>query len=149
MIRRILCSIAMSFILCSGIALAQSGSWSDKNYQSQSWGNDYNSRTSFDINNEKDLAKFAYMVNKGSDFKNKTITLRAHLNLNRNTWTPIGTKEHPFRGNFNGGSYSISGVHFKEEDSDYAGLFGYISGGNVEDVLIVNSTITGDERGAA
>ena len=136
----------MSFILCSGIALAQSGSWSDKNYQSQSWGNDYNSRTSYDINNEKDLAKFAYMVNKGSDFKNKTITLRAHLNLNRNTWTPIGTKEHPFRGSFNGGSFSISGVHLKEEDSDYAGLFGYISGGSVEDVQIVNSTITGDEH---
>lgn len=144
--RRILCIMAMSLVLSSGLAMAQSGSWSDKNYQSQSWGNDYDSRNSYDINNESDLAKFAYMVGQGYDFKNKTITLKAHLNLYRNEWTPIGTTEHPFRGSFNGDGYSISGVHPPKEGCDYAGLFGYVSGGSVEDVLMVNSAFTSNEH---
>lgn len=113
-------------ILFSEATMAQSGSWSDSNYQSPNWGNSYDSRTSFYINNERDLARFADMVNKGYDFQDKTITLKAHPNLNRNTWTPIGTKEHPFRGSFSGGSYSISGIHFPERADGYAGLFGCI-----------------------
>lgn len=136
----------MLLLLFSVVAMAQSGSWSNANYLSPSWGNDYDTRASFDINNEKDLAKFAYMVNKGYNFQNKTVTLKAHLNLNRNTWTPIGKKEHPFRGSFHGGTYSISGVHLQEDGGEYAGLFGYIIGGSVEDVLLMNSNITGEEH---
>lgn len=55
----------MSLILFSEAVMAQSGNWSDTNYQNQSWGNDYDSRNSYDINNESDLAKFAYMVVRG------------------------------------------------------------------------------------
>ena len=138
--------MALLTILFSEATMAQSGSWSDRNYQSLSWGNDYNSRVSFDINNENDLAKFAYMVNNGYNFQNKTVTLKTHLNLNRNTWTPIGTEEHPFRGSFDGDGYSISGVHLKEGSYEYAGLFGYVNGGSVEGVLMVNSTIAGEEH---
>ena len=136
--------MTMLLILFSAATMAQSGSWSDDNYQNPSWGKDYNTKNNLDVNNEKDFAKFASMVNNGKDFKNKTITLKAHLNLNRNSWVPIGSQEHPFRGTFKGNSFSISGIHLQEGRNLYAGLFGYILGGSVEDVLLVNSKLTGE-----
>ena len=136
--------MTMLLILFSAATMAQSGSWSDDNYQNPSWGKDYNTKNNLDVNNEKDFAKFASMVNNGRDFKNKTVTLKAHLNLNRNSWVPIGSQEHPFRGTFKGNSFSISGIHLQEGSNLYAGLFGYILGGSVEDVLLVNSKLTGE-----
>ncbi len=71
--------MTMLLILFSAATMAQSGSWSDANYQNPSWGKDYNTKNNLDVNNEKDFAKFASMVNNGRDFKNKTVTLKAHL----------------------------------------------------------------------
>ncbi len=43
-----------------------------------------------------------------------------------NKWTPIGTKEMPYAGTFDGGGHTIDGVYVNDETIGYAGLFGYI-----------------------
>ena len=62
-------------------------------------------------------------------------------------WIPIGTKELPFSGTFNGGGCTISGITINVgvEQDLYVGLFGY-SKGKIQNVNIAESniTITGD-----
>ncbi|MCL2796869.1 MAG: hypothetical protein FWD58_02280 [Firmicutes bacterium] len=54
------------------------------------------------------------------------------------SWTPIGLSEDkPFRGNFDGGGYSIRNMKIEQKDweyEDYTGLFGYIDGGSVKNL---------------
>lgn len=45
-------------------------------------------------------------------------------------WTPIGTSGKPFRGEFHGQGYTISGLYFNGNES-YVGLFGNVQGSNV------------------
>lgn len=41
-------------------------------------------------------------------------------------FTPIGNKENPYIGTFNGQNYGIYGLYINQPDSDYVGLFGAI-----------------------
>ena len=47
-----------------------------------------------------------------------------------NKWTPIGTKDMPYAGTFDGGGHTIDGVYVNNETINYAGLFGYIGDPN-------------------
>lgn len=64
--------------------------------------------------------------------------LFANLNLNGESWTPIGTESAPFTGIFDGNSHMIS--NYKITNTTYNGLFGY-STGTIKN-LRVNSSIT-------
>ncbi len=57
-------------------------------------------------------------------------------------WTPIGSYFTPFRGNFDGGKYKISGLYTFE--NSYNALFGYVVDGSVNNVQIIDSYIGGD-----
>lgn len=60
-------------------------------------------------------------------------------------WTPVGTKDAPFKGGFDGGNYVISGL--KVSSGDYIGLFGYVGEGAViENVKLAGATISGGKR---
>ena len=68
---------------------------------------------------------FAVLVNKGIDFRGKTVYLNENVNLNQiSDWESIGTETNSFRGTFNGrnGStyYTISGLN--------GDLFGVVNG---------------------
>ena len=126
-------------------ANAQSGNWSDERYRDKFWGKDYANTTEFVVNNETDFAQFAYMVNvEHKTFGGKTVKLRNELYLGRNKWTPIGSEEHPFSGNFSGLGNYIHGIQLNDGNSEYAGLFGYVRDGSVEGVLLFSSNITGN-----
>lgn len=57
-------------------------------------------------------------------------------------WIPIGTgSANPFKGTFNGGGHSITGLHIDSE-SDYVGLFGYCY-----EAMIKNLSVTGEVSG--
>lgn len=59
---------------------------------------------------------------------------------------PIGTKEKPFKGNFDGNLYSISGLKINNQlqNIKVAGLFGYTSNSaSIEFVKLINPTING------
>lgn len=58
-------------------------------------------------------------------------------------WRPIGNKETPFTGTFNGNGYTISGLRFNtgiEEEKTYIGLFGYAAG-TIKNLTIADSSM--------
>lgn len=58
-------------------------------------------------------------------------------------WLPIGTDaEHPFTGTFDGNGHMITGLQVTLDDANYAGLFGYITDGEVKSLGLHNSVIT-------
>lgn len=82
------------------------------------------SATKYTIRSAEELANFAQLVNSENDFSGKTITLGKNIVLDGSDWMPIGTKDNPFKGTFNGrnGStyYTISGLN--------GDLFGVVNG---------------------
>lgn len=94
------------------------------------------SATKYTIRSAEELANFAQLVNSENDFSGKTITLGKNIVLDGSDWTPIGTKDNPFKGTFNGrnGStyYTISGLN--------GDLFGVVDGGTIQYVTINGGT---------
>ncbi|MCI8407996.1 MAG: hypothetical protein HFJ09_01825 [Lachnospiraceae bacterium] len=98
------------------------------------------------INLPCELAELSYLVENGIDYKNTYFKLNKDLylnnindrgfvdvpnsnmtitNINLNTWIPIGSKEHPFCGYFDGNHKSIHGLYINDNNRSYQGLFGY------------------------
>lgn len=63
--------------------------------------------------------------------------LANHIDVSSvDTWNPIGSKEKPFTGSFNGNGFSI--VNIKSHN----GLFGFIDGAKIENVGLINCNLT-------
>ena len=58
-------------------------------------------------------------------------------------WEPIGTLDRPFTGAFDGQGYRISDLFIGRIDESRVGLFRAVHGGLVEDVRVVNASVTG------
>ncbi len=60
-------------------------------------------------------------------------------------WTPIGNvyPQPAFTGNYNGQGFTISNLYINRSITDYLSLFGYLIGGTIKNVGLVNVTITG------
>lgn len=81
------------------------------------------------------------------DFEGQTITLTADIILPNDAWTPIGTKDNPFKGTFNGNGHLIKGLlKFDETTTDGAGIFGYVGKGAVIENLGVSGTVVAPNR---
>lgn len=106
------------------------------------------------MNSEADLAQLAYLVNeKSKDFSGKTITLAKDLDLSAHEWVSIGyydatTREHySFKGIFDGGNYSISGMTINKPSANALGLFGTIDNGAIiRNVILTSGSVTGHEN---
>ncbi len=61
-------------------------------------------------------------------------------------FTPIGSKENPFNGKFDGNGHKISGLCVNSEDG---ALFGYASDAEIKNVTVEKATITGNNSAAA
>lgn len=87
------------------------------------------------INTAKELREFAKEVNENTDEDASwNVVLGTNINLENNAWTPIKN----FKGTFDGGNHTISGLYI-ENIKDYAGLFG-----KVDDCSIKNLTVQGE-----
>lgn len=95
------------------------------------------------ISSELELRNFASNVNGGTDYSGKTICLTTNITLTGDEpWTPIGTSDHPFNGNFEGWGHTISDLS-TNAGSGYQGLFGYVAG-SIHDVAVTGSgSVTG------
>lgn len=64
-------------------------------------------------------------------------------------WTPIGNFSKRFKGSFDGDNHVITGLTINRSQ-DVQGLFGFIEGGSVQNLGVVNAsiTVTGDYVGA-
>ena len=70
------------------------------------------------------------------------ITLDTDLTLTDMVWTPIGTSGNTYKGTFDGGGHTITGLTVTGSDQ-YTGLFGYIgTDGTVKNVVLTEVNIT-------
>ena len=58
-------------------------------------------------------------------------------------WTPIGTNNYPFAGTFDGQGHTVSGLYFNNTSTSFVGLFGYVTGGTISNVGVVDSYFKG------
>ena len=94
------------------------------------------SKEKFTLSDAADLFGFAKLVNEGNKFSGKTVELAADIDLTGYVWTPIGSGKH-FAGTFNGNNHKVTGMSVFAAGIGYAGLFGYVSGGTVQNVHVV------------
>ena len=96
------------------------------------------------IDSSEALMAFADAVNGGDSFEGKTVRLTVNIYLGgeSNPWTPIGkTKTTAFKGTFDGGYHTVSGLYISASASGVAaGFFGYV-GGTVQG-LVVDGEVT-------
>ena len=92
------------------------------------WGSDYDSATEFTISDKEELIAFRDMVNSGKSFSKKTVSLTADIDLNNEEWIPIGSKEHPFAGSFQGNQKTVRNLKITDETLNEAGFFGNAQG---------------------
>ena len=78
----------------------------------------------------------------GSHYKlTSNIILNADITGSPEQWAPIGTGYFTtFKGVFDGNGHTISGL-FMDGDAEYAGLFGYISGGTVKNLGLMGGYV--------
>lgn len=97
------------------------------------------------IETAEELRTFAEYVNAGKNTEEICFFLNLEegvLNLNGTAWTPVGTTEFPFRGEFDGKGATIAGLTVSS-DGDCAGLFGAIRGATVHDVNLSGASVAG------
>ena len=98
----------------------------------------------YHINSLDGLKWLAAEVNGGNTFSGKTVVLDADINLASEEWTPIGNSTNKFQGKFDGQNHTIKNLVVTGYN-DYAGLFGYSSGGNtIKNLIVENANVTGD-----
>ena len=99
----------------------------------------------YNVTEAAELAWIAAQVNSGqNDFSGKSVVIPAGVegidinSQNGQVWTPIGTTDNPFNGNFDGNNVPIRNVAIKT--TECAGLFGCVIG-SVANVNLQNVTI--------
>ena len=112
------------------------------------------SATEFNIGTAAELAHFAYLVNGGDNFAEKTVKLTANIDLSGYlSWVPIGTYSdyRSFNGIFDGNSKVVSGLTITETTGIRSqGLFGYVTNGKIMNLGLsdVNIYATGMRVGS-
>lgn len=94
----------------------------------------------FVIRTAEQLAFFATAVNSGLDSgEGRIYVLADNIDLAGKEWTPIGTKDHPFRGCFNGKGFTIFNFTVTSKDDQtqiHAGVFGDVVNGIVRNLNV-------------
>ena len=105
--------------------------------------------TTITISNANGLAYFANQVNTGAnDYSGKTINLTADVSLSGKQWVPIGDQgtecssaNRGFKGTFDGQGHTITDITVSYPYKS-AGLFGYVNGGTIKNLMVVSSTVS-------
>ena len=108
------------------------------------WTGDGSSDNPYQIDTYEKLKEFAAIVN--GEITSACAKLTADIECTDNTWTPIGTNEHPFMGTFDGCGHTITGLSNAGVNPApmSVGLFGNVGiSGNVRDVILVNVALSG------
>jgi len=113
----------------------------------------------FKISTVEELAGLAQLVNRGNDFKGKTVVLVNDIDLTEwDNWRQIGgyvdivegdtaAREPPFfSGTFDGEGKIVKGLHYGYDSRLYLGLFGYVLNGAVKNVGVVDMSLSGDKN---
>ena len=92
-----------------------------------------------------------YQIETAEQLNNVRNYMEAHFVLNRDidmsntkNFVPIGTKENPFKGFFNGNNHTINNLTIKQDDLDAVGLFGNSGDGDFRNISLDNLLIEVD-----
>ncbi len=117
----------------------------------------------YQIDSLSRLMGLSEAVAAGTDFDGEYFELTQDINLggleaNKGSWNPIGWYQnrtelggevrHPFRGHFDGGGNTISGLRIVNPSAPLAniGLFGVIDGGEVKNLIIEAEDLAGEDN---
>ena len=122
----------------------------------------------FTIDNATQLGAFRDSVNAGTTYEGQYVQLSGDIDLPSTDWTPIGSGARsgdgasadakPFKGTFNGGDHTISGLTITASSplaanpDNALGLFGVLDGAHVNALTLTNVNIdvpTSNLAGAA
>lgn len=92
-----------------------------------------NSNGQYELSSKLHMLWFAKNFSSGED----SAVLMDNIDMKDAEWTPIGTKNMPFSGNFDGNGHTISGLNYSGE---YAGLFGYMNNGTISNIKLADSS---------
>ena len=130
-------------LIAEGCAFVQTadGNWEIE----KSWGQ--TSETSYTIYSAKGMKWLAEQVNSGQEtFEGKTITLANDIDLNDEEWTPIGTFNYSFDGNFDGQNHVIKNLKITSSATGevYIALFGVTANNKIGNFTIENVNISSE-----
>ncbi len=94
-----------------------------------------------EIWNKADMEQFRDRVNSGRTYEKRKVSVMDEINLEgtqENQWIPIGTKNTPFKGIFEGNKHTIQNIYLTKEDNIDSALFGVI-----EEATVQNVSVTG------
>ena len=116
----------------------------------------------YEISSLEEFISFRDSVNSGMTYEGLTIRLTSTIDLNNQNWLPIGNyrhangfEQHKFKGTFDGQGHTINNlfingdnypINFKETDSIYGALFGYIENATIKNFK-VNGVALGTDVG--
>ena len=93
------------------------------------------------IKSAADLKYFADSVNSGTDYSGKVIYLKDDIDLNNQTFAPIGNTGAYFRGQFDGKNHTVSGINISSNLSTGTGFFGALHNGWIKNLHLEGSVI--------
>lgn len=139
-IGRILSRSAVSSVTGNSSAFrnaVSADSWlADGNYDI-SWYDE--TKDEFSLSSPAQLAGLSYLVRAGMKFQYCTVRLSADIDLSNYKWIPIGTRGVEFKGLFDGGGHTISGLHTDMEE--FSGLFGAVASTDIRNVMLSSSCV--------
>ena len=119
------------------------------------WNNGDSEADAYVITSTEDLDLLASRVNSGTNYSGKYFKVDRDITYSHttawdnsssteNNFTPIGySSSHVFKGHFDGQGHTISGIRVTRVNDDYNGLFGYLAGGTVKNVILSDARIVG------
>ena len=122
-------------------------------------GDGASTKTPYEIGRAEQLAKLAELVNAGdTDYNDKYYQLITDISLSEHGkfwnggkgWIPIGKYNpptNPFYGYFEGDNHEVSGLYINDSNLDYVGLFGSVVGGSIQNLGVIDVSITGKTAG--
>ena len=101
------------------------------------------------------LDMLARLVNDGESYAGKYFKQTANISYKatsawndtsseENNFTPVGSASKPFKGNYDGNGYTISGIRIY--GGNHTGLFGKTDGGTIRNVTLADTRITAGDR---
>ena len=81
-----------------------------------------------------------------------TYVLKNDITLSDNEWTPIGTKDNPFKGTLDGKGFTIKGLTVgdgaKDVSNNNKAFFGFTNGATVQNIAFTSAVVKGYKQAA-
>lgn len=74
---------------------------------------------------------------------------QADISLSAEEWVPIGTREDPFIGSFNGNGFEITGLTMTDPDAEIVGMFGVAENAHIYNITLRDLDIESAGRSAS